>query len=119
MKKLLSKSLFVIALVFGSFSCFAQEANTMEQIYLESKEKAYKISSEIGLDEDERQLLVRQITAREQTLAKVEANRNNPNSTQDFDEYVTTANEQFKQNVGKLFGKERAKKILTLYTIED
>lgn len=119
MKKLLSQSIIAAAFIFGSFTGFAQDANSMEQIYQESKVKAHEIASEIDLNEDERLLLVRQITSREQTLAKVDANRENPNSTQDFDKYVTMANEQFKKNINDLFGKDRAKKILTLYVIED
>lgn len=119
MKKLLSLSLLGIALFIGGLSSFAQDGATMEQVYQESKKKAYTIASQIDLNEEERQLLVRQITSREQTLAKVEANRKNPNATEDLSKYVAMANNQFKENVATLFGDDRAKKILKLYSIKE
>lgn len=118
MKKLLTLSLVAAAFVLGSFTGFAQQKD-MEKIYEDSKKKAYSIAEEVNLDDDETLLLIRQITSREQTLAKVEINQSNPNSTQDYSKYIEQANEQFKKNVGDLFGKEKSQKILSLYKIEE
>jgi GTPase involved in cell partitioning and DNA repair len=121
MKKLFTLSVLALTLFAGSFSSFAQtEVNSMEEVFQVAEKKANVVAEKIGLNDDEKLLLVRQIVSREQMIAKVEVNKNNPSNTnQDLDKYVTQANEQFKKNVMDLFGESRAKKILSLYEVKD
>lgn len=114
MKKIIT--LLVFAFVLGSFSGVAQKLD-MEKVYLDSKKTAYSIAEEINLDEDERLLLVRQITNREQKLAKVKFNqkKSKSESETDYNKYIEQANVEFKRNVADLFGEEKAKRILSLY----
>ncbi|GGE42018.1 hypothetical protein [Psychroflexus planctonicus] len=114
MKKIFTLSLLAFAFVLGSFSGVAQKLD-MEKVYLDSKKTAYSIAEEINLDEDERLLLVRQITAREQSIAKVKFNQKQSKTEIDYNKYVEQANVEFKRNVADLFGEEKAKRIISLY----
>lgn len=118
MKKLLSILVFTFLFAALSTNTYAQDSNPINEIYKIAEAKASVIAEEINLSENDRLILARHITAREQTLAKIQVNKQKPNATGDFALYIENANEQFKKSINALFGTDNAEKILSLYELK-
>lgn len=119
MKKLLSLFIFIAICAVGTSTSHAQENISYEKIFEQAQNKALIIADKIDLNQNEQQLLVRQIVSREQTLAKIEQAKNDSNASKDYSKYISEINEQFETNIKDLFSTDKAKLILSLYEIKE
>ncbi|WP_127845573.1 hypothetical protein [Psychroflexus aestuariivivens] len=114
MKKIITLLSFSFLLFAGIGNLNAQEQEiSREQIHKESKEMAYQIVQEMGLDSDKLVPLQRVIATKE--LGMMKLNHSFEQDSELYAEYKTQVDEEFVQNSKHALGEDSYKDFLVLY----
>lgn len=105
MKKLLTLSFLVIALVLGTHKTIAQDTKSHPEVI--AKEKTNKLTQEFGLDANQQRLVWRTFMAREKVKKEIE---NKSLSKKEIKEIYLKVDENFHNTMQKYLNEEQYKK---------